>query len=143
MVAKLADNHNTTQITTHILHNNQQIEPPPYPQRLCPLSPWVEQRAPKSWRRRSIMPYAGCKLLGLCSMLLVHQFGGQNERHQKIQRGRCLGLRCPPFSSHDATTNQMIVSVVGGALEIRRTRVGTCREDVFRCLGQQIEIEKK
>ncbi len=47
MVAKLAHNHNKTQNTTHILHNNQQNEPLPYPQRLCPLSPWVEQRRPQ------------------------------------------------------------------------------------------------
>jgi hypothetical protein len=44
MVAKLAHNHNTAQNTTH---NNQQNEPPPYPQRLCPLSPWVGQRRPQ------------------------------------------------------------------------------------------------
>ncbi len=61
--------------------------------------------------------------------------GGQNERHQKIQRGRCLGLRWPPFSSHDATTNQMIVLVVRGALEIRCGRVRTCKEDVFPSFG--------
>jgi hypothetical protein len=47
-IAKLAHNHNTTQNTTpHILHNNQQNELPPYPQRLCPLSPWVEQQRPQ------------------------------------------------------------------------------------------------
>jgi hypothetical protein len=44
MVAKLAHNHNTTQNTTHILHNTQQNELPPYPQRLCLLSPWVGQQ---------------------------------------------------------------------------------------------------
>jgi hypothetical protein len=47
MVAKLSHNHNTTQNTTHNLHNNQQNEPPPYPQQLLPLSPWVEQRRPQ------------------------------------------------------------------------------------------------
>jgi hypothetical protein len=47
MVAKLTHNHNTIQNTTHNLHNNQQNEPPPYTQRLCPLSPWVEQRRPQ------------------------------------------------------------------------------------------------
>ena len=47
MVAKLAHNHNTTQNTTHILHNNQQHEPPPYPQWLCHLPPWVGQRRPQ------------------------------------------------------------------------------------------------
>ncbi len=47
MVAKLAHNHNTTQNTTHILHNNQQNELPPYPQQLCPLSPWVGQQRPQ------------------------------------------------------------------------------------------------
>ncbi len=47
MVAKLAHNHNTTQHTTHILHNNQQNELPPYPQWLCPLSPWVGQQRPQ------------------------------------------------------------------------------------------------
>jgi hypothetical protein len=61
--------------------------------------------------------------------------GGQNERHRKILRGRCLGLMWPPFSSHDAKTNRTIVSVVGGALEIRRGRFGTCREDVFPSFG--------
>ncbi len=45
--SNLACNYNTTQNTTHILHNNQQNEPSPYPQRLCPLSPWVEQRRPQ------------------------------------------------------------------------------------------------
>ena len=45
--SKLAHNHNTTQNTTHILHNNQQNELQPYPQRLCPLSPWVEQQCPQ------------------------------------------------------------------------------------------------
>ena len=47
MVAKLTHNHNTTQNTTHILHNNQQNELLPYPQWLCPLSPWVEQQRPQ------------------------------------------------------------------------------------------------
>jgi hypothetical protein len=47
IVAKLAHNHNTTQNTTHILHNNQQNEPPPYPQRLCPLSQLVGQQRPQ------------------------------------------------------------------------------------------------
>ena len=39
------------------------------------------------------------------------------------------------FSSYDPTTNQTIVSTVGGALEIRCGWVGTCREDVFPLFG--------
>jgi hypothetical protein len=54
---------------------------------------------------------------------------------KKYIGGGALALGGLPFSSHDATTNQMIVSTVGGALEIRRGQVGTCREDIFLSFG--------
>jgi hypothetical protein len=51
-----------------------------------------------------------------------------------------LGL---PLSSHDATTNQMRVSAVGGALEIRSGWVGTSREDVIPIFGASNWDRKK
>jgi hypothetical protein len=84
------------------------------------------------------------RAVGLALDVIVSfSWGGQTERQRQIQRGRCLGLRWPPFSSHEATTNRMIVSAVGGALEMRCERVGTCREDVFQSFGAMSWERKK
>jgi hypothetical protein len=46
MVAKLTHNYNTTQNTTHILNNNKQNEPSPYPQQLNPSLSMSRAAAP-------------------------------------------------------------------------------------------------
>jgi hypothetical protein len=139
LVAKLANNHNTTQNTTHILHNNQNNEPPPYPQRLRPLSPWVEQRRPQVLAPPLPNAIRRSRAVGLARDVVGSLiWGGKMIGIEKYRGGgaSALGGRgWPPFSSHDATTNRMIVSAVGGALEIRRGRVATCREDVFPPFG--------
>jgi hypothetical protein len=82
----------TTKSTTPT-HNNQ-LEPPPpsYHWLFPPLSPWVEQRPIKSWRRRSPRPCAGRELSGLHSLSLVCLFGGAKREGSKNRgRGGCLG----------------------------------------------------
>jgi hypothetical protein len=133
--------HNTqhTQHTQHAQHTQQ-----PTNMRRCHPTP--SGFALSLSMGRAAVPPNHCAAAPQCHTQVVsrracarcHFFinlGGQHERHWKIQRGRCLGLRWPPFSSQDATTNQTIVSVVGGALEIRRGRVVTCREDIFPSSG--------
>ncbi len=83
MVAKLAHNHNTTQNTTHILHNNQQNELPLYPQRLCPLSPWVGQWCPQIFASRLPMGPLQVSVLGLCTRRPVPLFGMNFNPHKK------------------------------------------------------------
>jgi hypothetical protein len=77
----------------NLLYNNQLEPPPPSYHRLFPpLSPWVEQRPIKSWRRRSPRPCAGREPSGLHSLSLVWSFGGAKREGSKNRgRGGCLG----------------------------------------------------
>jgi hypothetical protein len=148
MVAKCHKTQNATTNTTHITQHTQQptnmsrCHPTPrgfalslsvgraaMPPNHHATAPQCHTQVPSHWACAQC-----CWFINL---------GGQNERHQKIQRGQCLGLRWPPFSSHDTTTNQMIVLEVGWALEIRRGRVRTCREDVFPLFGETNWDRKK
>jgi hypothetical protein len=87
MVAKLAHNDNTTQNTMHSLHNNQQKEPPSYPQQLCPLSPWVEQQHPQIMAPP--LPNSICRLqaIGLAIDVVGSLIWGCKTRGIKKYRG--------------------------------------------------------
>jgi hypothetical protein len=141
MVANLSFNHNTTQNTTHILHNNQQNEPPPYPQRLHPLSPWVEQWRPQILALLLPNAIRRSQAIGLALDVVGSLISGGKMRGIKKYRGGCaLALG----DCHLAVTMQQpteCVSAVGGALEIRCGWVGTCREDVFPLFGATNWIE--
>ena len=135
-------NHNT-QHTTHNTQHTQHTQQPTNMSRCHPTPSGFARslsvgRAAVPPNHRAAAPQSHTQVVSHCSCARCCWFidlGGQNERHRKIQTGRCLGLRWPPFSSHDATTNRTIVSAVGWALEIRRCLVGTCREDVFPSFG--------
>jgi hypothetical protein len=69
-------------------HNNQHEPQPPYPPAALPsLSPWAEQSCPQivlpllPHVRRSQAVRLALAVVGLLA------WGGQNERHQKIERG--------------------------------------------------------
>ncbi len=98
MVAKFAHNHNTTQNTTHILHNNQQNEPTPYPQRLCPLSPWVGQRRPQILAPHLPMGPLQVPDAGFAHATAVSLVWDKFWSHINKKRNRGgIGLRWPPF----------------------------------------------
>ncbi len=137
MVAKLAHNHNTTQNATHILHNNQQNEPPPYPQRLCPLSPWVEQRRPQILAPR--LPMGPLQALGAG---FVHAMAGSLVwdkfwSHIKKMRDRGgIGLRWPPFYKYIQQSNGSWHpgwGIYWGGSEAGAERVGGVRSHCFCC----------
>ena len=98
---------NETQTKKTLTHTHTHDEPlPPYPERLCPLSPWVGQLCQQNmapplpiamWRRRAIgVALAVVGLLvwgGLVTKIEIERGGG---RH---------GLKWPPFYQNKQQSN--------------------------------------
>ncbi len=100
---------------------------PPYPQRLCPPSPWhhppwTQIGAPRL--PRSLMETPSARAAARCVWSLC--LGRQNGAHQKIERWAEHRSWMAAAQLVDATTNQTIVSAGGGGVGEAMRTGGTC-----------------
>ncbi len=78
----------TTQNTTTTHSNHHELPPPYSPGALPSLSPWVKQAAPTNHGASAPLHHMQAKSRRACARCQWFAcFGGQNERHQKIERG--------------------------------------------------------
>jgi hypothetical protein len=122
---------------THTQHD----EPlPPYPERLCPLSPWVGQLCQQNmapplpiamWRRRAI----GVAI----AVVVLLVWGGLVTKIEIERGGGRLGLRWPPFYGYKQQSNRGWLRRWKGFRGGRATRAERVGRSFALHLGQLIE----